>query len=34
VATGVVEVRNRRAGTSGDVAINDASKHIVAMPII
>ncbi|MEN9648705.1 MAG: hypothetical protein RLZ17_741, partial [Actinomycetota bacterium] len=33
VATGVVEVRNRRAGTSGDVAINDAAKHIVAMSI-
>jgi prolyl-tRNA synthetase len=33
VATGVVEVRNRRAGTSGDVAIDDAAKHIVAMPI-
>ena len=34
VATGVVEVRNRRGGTSGDVAIDDAAKHIVAMPII
>jgi len=33
VATGVVEVRNRRAGTSGDVAIADAASHIVAMPI-
>ena len=34
VATGVVEVRYRRAGTSSDVAIVDAATHIVAMPII
>jgi prolyl-tRNA synthetase len=32
VATGVVEVRNRRAGTSNEIALKDATKHIVAMP--
>ena len=32
VATGVVEVRNRRAGTSNEIALKDAAKHIVAMP--
>ena len=32
VATGVVEVRDRRAGSAVEIAINDAASHILAMP--
>ena len=32
VANGVVEVRDRRAGTSSEIAIKDAANHIAAMP--
>jgi len=32
VATGVVEVRDRRAGSAVEIAIKDAASHILAMP--